>query len=129
MTATPFITAADGALSMSDQRLFGPVACHLSSHEVITTGLLCDYQVVVMAERAGVGADATDLERLPVAQHLQDPRVQATSPCRPAGRVRGPQMTMAAGAPRPTGHMPQGRRSRLAAKHERELLLRPIGRS
>ncbi|MEU6720382.1 Helicase associated domain protein [Nonomuraea sp. NPDC046802] len=52
MTATPYITSQEQVLSMSDRRLFGPVAHRLTFAEAIARRLLCDYQVVVLGERA-----------------------------------------------------------------------------
>lgn len=60
MTATPKVFAAtedelldadDPPLSMDDHRLFGAVAHEVSFRQAIDAGLLCDYQVLVVAER------------------------------------------------------------------------------
>lgn len=49
MTATPRISTAEGVVSMSDPRLFGPLAHKVSFREAIEAGLLVDYQVSVIA--------------------------------------------------------------------------------
>lgn len=60
MTATPKVFTAvdddqadvdDPPLSMDDHRLFGAVAHQVSFRQAIDAGLLCDYQVLVVAER------------------------------------------------------------------------------
>lgn len=57
MTATPKAFESDGAVSMDDPRLFGPVAHTVTFRQAIDAGLLVDYQVLVIAgeehERAG----------------------------------------------------------------------------
>lgn len=49
MTATPHVPDGDGMLSMGDDALFGPVAHTVTFAEAIKAGLLCDYQVLVIA--------------------------------------------------------------------------------
>lgn len=56
MTATPKAfrppDGADEGISMDDHTLFGPVAHTVSFGEAIAAGLLCDYQVLVVSEKA-----------------------------------------------------------------------------
>lgn len=52
MTATPTIVDGDVSLSMDDEALFGPVAHDVTFASAIDAGLLADYQVLVIAERA-----------------------------------------------------------------------------
>lgn len=49
MTATPRLCTGDGVTSMDDQALFGPQASGMGFDEAIGSGLLCDYQVMVIA--------------------------------------------------------------------------------
>ena len=49
MTATPRLCNGAESVSMDDPRLFGVPASSLSFDEAITGGLLCDYQVMVVA--------------------------------------------------------------------------------
>lgn len=49
MTATPRLCVGEDVISMDDVRIFGPQATSLSVEEAISSGLLCDYQVLVVA--------------------------------------------------------------------------------
>lgn len=53
MTATPRRFEGEGGISMDDPRLFGPVSHTVTFGEAIDAGLLADYQVLVVAGRAG----------------------------------------------------------------------------
>jgi len=53
MTATPTIHEGAEVLSMDDRHLFGPVAHKVTFRQAIADGRLADYQVIVIAERAG----------------------------------------------------------------------------
>lgn len=73
MTATPRLAGPD-EYSMSDPRLFGPVAHEVSFGEAIRAGLLCDYQVLVVGVRGqahdggdGAGSAADALATTPAA--------------------------------------------------------------
>lgn len=72
MTATPRMSGPDG-YSMSEPRLFGPVAHDVSFGEAIRVGLLCDYQVLVIGIRGHTRAgpegapDADPLALTPAA--------------------------------------------------------------
>ncbi|WUE13465.1 Helicase associated domain protein (plasmid) [Nonomuraea sp. NBC_00507] len=52
MTATPYITSRPESLSMSDERIFGPIAARLTFSAAIAQRLLTDYQVAVIADRS-----------------------------------------------------------------------------
>jgi superfamily II DNA or RNA helicase len=69
MTATPQVQIdGDDVLDMGDRRLFGPVAHTVSFGEAIDAGLLCDYQVLVVAGRDGPAApDGVGAETVPAA--------------------------------------------------------------
>lgn len=64
MTATPSIVDGDDVVSMDDPQIFGPVAHTVTFGQAIEAGLLADYQVLVVADRAG-NADHRDPETLP----------------------------------------------------------------
>lgn len=50
MTATARIVTGEGTVSMDDPTVFGVLAHTVSFGEAISAGLLCDYQVLVVAE-------------------------------------------------------------------------------
>lgn len=79
MTATPRIcTGGDQVISMDDVDLFGPRANSLGFEEAITTGLLCDYQVMVVAgDPATSSRIRTDSGRTVPAGVDDDPMVTA----------------------------------------------------
>lgn len=62
MTATPSVHDGDDVVSMDDPRVFGPRAHTVTFGEAIEAGLLADYQVLVVAARAG---DVASDERTP----------------------------------------------------------------
>jgi superfamily II DNA or RNA helicase len=66
MTATPRAFEGEGGTSMDDPKVFGPVAHTISFGAAIAAGLLADYQVLVVAGRAG--------------QHVSDERTPSTVP-------------------------------------------------
>lgn len=57
MTATPRLTSAEDGYSMDDPAVFGPVAHQVSFGAAIEAGLLCDYEVHVLA--SGTNLDGT----------------------------------------------------------------------
>lgn len=72
LTATPRLIATeqgheDQVYSMSDESVFGPVAYHLSLHEAIERGIICDYQIIVSLQdesiiaQEGIETDEQDL--------------------------------------------------------------------
>lgn len=67
MTATPRVFDGDGHVSMSDPVVFGPVAHSVSFGQAIDAGLLCDYQVLVVAAHAGADLKADPGRLVPAA--------------------------------------------------------------
>lgn len=67
MTATPQVPDGDGMLSMDDDALFGPVAHTVTFAEAIKAGLLCDYQVLVIAGQDRDDGGGNDAMTVPAA--------------------------------------------------------------
>lgn len=112
MTATPRSTSVEGAFSMSDPRVFGPVAHTVSFGDAIRAGLLVDYQVLVVARPATAEADEDPMATAPAALLAAVDQHRVSKVLTFHGRVAKAASFAAAlnGAASPAGH-------RIAARH------------
>ncbi len=79
-TATPKVLRGEGAASMDDEDLYGPLLFNYPFSQAIEDGILCDYEVLVVALREAEieGLLADDEMRVQVGDHELSPQQLAT---------------------------------------------------